>query len=103
MLGKNAPDQRIALLRERRISRTAILRTRASLDQALLLETVHEEGDTAAGDEYSPLDLAQQQWPLVIQSLEDAELGDGQVVSRDVRLRVPRHGGVRSRENDEQL
>ena len=42
-----------------------------------------------------PLQLTKQQRPHVVQCLEDAELGDRQVVTCDVSLRVSRNRGVR--------
>jgi len=77
------------------VPRSTVIGAGLPLDEPSLLQPIDQIGHPATRDEDLPLQLAKQQRPHMIQCLEDAELGDRQVVSCDVRLRVSRNRGMR--------
>lgn len=103
MLGEDLPHQRLAPRSEGRVPGSAVRLTTLPLYQPLLFEAIDEVGDPSTRDEDLPLDLAQEHRSLVIERLESAELGAGQVVTGGVCTAVCFDRGVRSCEHDPKL
>jgi hypothetical protein len=103
MRGERGAHEGGALVGECRVPGAPVLGAGLAAHEAAPLEPVDEVGHAAARHEQRPLHLAEQHAPLVVQRLENAELGEREVVAGDVGGRAGGDRGVGAREHHPQL
>lgn len=80
MLRKNLRDESTSDLREAGISCPAIFGAWRALDQTTTFESVNQPSHAAAGDQQLLLEFAQQRRTTVMQRLQHAKLGKGELM-----------------------
>ena len=103
MAREDAVHEGAAVVGELRVPRAPVALTEGAPDESTLLEFVDQEGDAAAADQDLLLDFAEEEPALVVEGVEDGELGFGEVVRGDVGAGVGVQGLGRPGEDDVQL
>ena len=102
VLREDAIDQLAPFRREPSPHDPPILGGSLALHQSLLLQPVHYVGDVAARDEQLVGEIAEREWPEVVESLEHAELRRGEAILGDAHGDGAREGEVAAGEGDPQ-
>ena len=103
MGGKHVVDQGAAIRRQLAEHHSRILGTCPPPHQPSLLEFLDDIGRARAGEENAIPDLAEPQSPLVIQHLQDRELGQAQALLNEMRSDGPLKRLKCAAQRDDQL